>query len=453
MTYPKLTDKPGAIATAEAIRRGDYSVAEAVDAAVTRIEHLDAEIDALAVPDFERAYERAKTLDKAGPRDDQPLFGVPMTVKESFEVEGLQSCWGHERLTDYIAPRDSELVRRLKAAGAVILGKTNVPVDLTDWQSFNPVYGRTNNPHDLARSPGGSSGGSAAAVASGMVPVEFGTDIGASVRVPAHFCGVWGHKTSWGLVSKQGHDHPLMARRDGFVAAHDGALSIAGPFARNAADLALMTQIGAQHALSRKGKPLKQCRLLAITEFPGSPLDASVAEPTDAAIEALQAAGITVDRASELIPDLAAQQANYMLMLNVAMARGAPSKSGKRASATDWFDLLDAQAANAFQWARLFETYDFVLAPPAPVLAVPHSDTRVFDGTIRVNGQDLPGASGLAWAGLATFPNLPATVLPIGSALYEGSHLPCGMQVMGPFMGDLDCIHAAGEMAAILHGE
>lgn len=452
MAYPQLTDKPSALQTAAAIRRGDYSVAEAVDAAVTRIEDLDAEIDALAVPNFERAYEAAKALDKAGPRHDQPFFGVPMTVKESFDVEGLQSCWGHQRLTDYIAPRDSELVRRLKAAGAVIVGKTNVPVDLTDWQSFNPVYGRTNNPHDTSRSPGGSSGGSAAVVAAGMVPCEFGTDIGASVRVPAHFCGVFGHKPSWGLVSKRGHDHPQMARRDGFVAAHDGALSVAGPFARNADDLAVLLEVAAQYPLRQKGKPLGECRLLAITEFPGSPLDASVAEPTEAAIEALQSAGVTIDRASTLIPDLEAQQGQYMRMLNTVMARGAPSPSGKRATATDWFDLLDAQAANMFQWEQLFAEYDFVLAPPAPVLAVPHSETRVFDGKLRINGQDLPGASGLAWAGLATFPNLPSTVVPIGSGIYEGSELPCGMQVMGPYMGDLDCVAAAGAIANILHG-
>lgn len=452
MAYPKLTDKPGMLETAAAIRSGAMSVAEAVDAAITRIEHYDAEIDALAVPDFERAAATAKAMDASGPMRDQPLFGVPMTVKESFDVEGLQSCWGHQELADYIAPRDSELVRRLKAAGVVIIGKTNVPVDLTDWQSVNPVYGRTNNPHDTSRSPGGSSGGSAAAVASGMVAGEYGTDIGGSVRVPAHFCGVWGHKTTWGLVSKQGHDHPMMARRPGFVAAHDGALSIAGPLARNAEDLAILTQVGAQYDLHRKGKPLKQCRLLAITEYPGCPVDASVSEPTEAAIAALIAAGITVDRASELIPDLATQQGNYMRMLNTAMARGAPSPSGKRASATDWFDLLDAQAANEFEWARLFDTYDFVLAPPAPVLAVPHSEKRVFDSTIRVNGQDIPGAAGLAWAGLATFPNLPATVLPIGSGHYEGSQLPCGMQVMGPRMSDLDCIHAAGEIGKILHG-
>ncbi len=451
MAYPQLTDKPGALETAAAIRAGELSVAEAVDAAITRIEHLDAEIDALAVPDFERAHEAAKALDAAGPSADQPLFGVAMTVKESFDVEGLQSCWGHQRLTDYIARSDSELVRRLKAAGAVILGKTNVPVDLTDWQSVNPVYGRTNNPHDTGRSPGGSSGGSAAAVASGMVPCEFGTDIGGSVRVPAHFCGVWAHKPSWGLISKRGHDHPQMARRDGFVAAHDGALSVAGPFARNAADLATLTMIAGQYALPRNGKPLDQCRLLAITEYPGAPVDASVAEPIEAAIETLTRAGITIDRASSLIPDLAAQQGHYMRMLNTAMARGAPSPSGKRATATDWFDLLDAQAANIAEWETVFATYDFVLAPPAPVLAVPHNEARVFDSTIRVNGQDIPGASGLAWAGIATFPNLPSTIVPVGSGMYEGSELPCGMQVMGRYMSDLDCIHAAGAIGKILH--
>jgi len=452
MAYPKLTDKPGLHETAAAIREGKLSVAQAVDAAIVRIEKLDSGINALAVPDFERAATLAKALDAAGPRPDQPLFGVPMTVKESFDVAGLQSCWGHARLTDYIASRDSELVRRLKAAGAVIVGKTNVPQDLSDWQSFNPVYGRTNNPHDKARSPGGSSGGSAAAVASGMVAGEYGTDIGGSVRVPAHFCGIWGHKTTWGIISKAGHDHPQMARRKGFVAAHDGALSIAGPLARNADDLALLTQIGSRFTLGRTDKPLARCHLLAITEYPGSPVDKSVADPIETAIAALVDAGVEVDRASDLIPDLSDQQGWYMRMLNTAMARGAPGPKGKRASATDWFDMLDAQAANEAQWAHLFETYDFVLAPPAPVLAVPHNEGRVFDNPITINGREESGASGLAWAGIATFPNLPATVLPIGQSSYLGAQLPCGMQVMGPQMSDLDCIRIAGEIAQVVHG-
>ena len=451
MTYPQLTDKPGALATAAAIRAGKLSVAEAVDAAIVEIEKLDSSIDALAVPDFARASEIARAMDEGRPQDNQPLFGVPMTIKESFDVEGLPTTFGHSRYKDSLAPRDAELVRRLKAAGAIIIGKTNVPVDLTDWQSFNPVYGRTSNPHDPARSPGGSSGGSAAAVASGMVPCDYGTDIGGSVRVPAHFCGVWGHKTTWGVISKRGHDHPAQSRREGFVAAHDGVLSIAGPLARNAADLAILTEIGAEVPLVRRPKPITQCRLLAITDLPGAPVDASVLGPTEAALDTLARAGVAIERASDLLPDQAQQYRHYLRMMNIAMARGAPAPDGKRATASDWFDLLDAQAAAIAQWEALFAVYDFVLAPPAPVLAVPHRKEAVFRGKLTINGAEEPGGNALAWAGLATFPGLPATVLPIGSGNYLGSTLPCGMQVIGPRWADLDCIAAAEAIGNMLH--
>ncbi|MGY6551646.1 MAG: amidase family protein [Erythrobacter sp.] len=455
MAYPRLTDDAGALETASAIRAGKMSVSEAVDAAIVRIEAADQDINALAVPNFEAAYAAAQAMDKAGPPEhgnNQPLFGVPMTIKESFDVAGLPTTWGHARHADQLAPRDAELVQRLKAAGAIIIGKTNVPPELTDWQSVNPVYGRTNNPHDHARSPGGSSGGSAAAVASGMVACEYGTDIGGSVRVPAHFCGVWGHKTTWGLISKAGHDHPVMARREGFFAAHDGALSIAGPLARNPDDLAVLTAIGAHHPLARRARPLKECRLLAITDYPGSPVDDSVLAPTEAALAMLSASGIGIDRTSELIPDLPRQYAAYLKMMNVAMARGAPAPNGQRATATDWFDLLDAQAEAIARWEALFARYDFVLAPPAPVLAMPHQDQPVFKGKLMINGREEPGGNALAWAGLATFPNLPATVLPIGTGNYLGADLPCGMQVIGPRWSDLDCIAAAAEIGAILHG-
>jgi amidase len=452
MAYPQLTDKPGALATALAIRTRKLSVAEAVDAAIVRVGKLDSSIDALAVPDFERACEIAKAMDNAPRQLNQPLFGVPMTIKESFDVAGLPTTFGHAAYRDKIATRDAALVRRLKAAGAVIIGKTNVPVDLTDWQSFNPVYGRTSNPHNLERSPGGSSGGSAAAVASGMVACDFGTDIGGSVRVPAHFCGVWGHKTTWGLIPKHGHDHPAMSRANGFIAAHDSPLSIAGPLARNAADLAVLTEVGAEVPLRRRAKPLKDCRLLAITALPNAPVDASVMEPTEAALETLARAGVTIDRASDLLPDQNRQYRHYLKMMNIVMARGAPAPDGKRATATDWFNLLDAQAACMAQWEALFATYDFVLAPPAPVLAVPHSDKAVFRGTLTINGTEEPGGNALAWAGLATFPGLPATVLPIGSGTYLGAELPCGMQVIGGRWRDHDCITAAEGIGNILHG-
>lgn len=448
MAYPKLTDQPGALEIAAAIRAGEMSVHEAVEDAIARIEHLDVHINAVAVCDFERAIAAAKAMDGQKPGEHQPLFGVPMTIKESFDIAGLPTCWGHPEHAENIARRDAKVVTRLKAAGVIFLGKTNVPIDLADWQSFNAVYGRTNNPHDHARSPGGSSGGSAAAVASGMVPIEYGTDIGGSVRVPAHFCGVWGHKTSWGLVSKHGHDGPLFAGAD----AHDGALSIAGPLARNGSDIEMLLRLTAEFPLFERSKPIRHCRVLALLDHPDSPIDASVRTPIEAALAALEAAGVRVDRSSEHLPDLAAQQADYLRMLNIAMARGAPAPDGKRATATDWFDLLDRQARNELAWEALFEAYDFVLAPPAPVLAVPHRDEAVFRDTLDINGQQLPAANGLAWAGLATFPNLPATVLPIGASDVGGSTLPCGMQVMGPRWRDLDCIAAAREIDAIVNG-
>jgi amidase len=451
MAYPQLTDKSGALATAAAIRAGKLTVAEAVDAAIVRIGHLDAAIDALAVPNFEAAYAEARALDAAVPADHQPLFGVPMTIKESFDVAGLPTTWGHPRFKDQPAPKDALLVRRLKAAGAIIIGKTNVPVDLTDWQSFNPVYGRTANPHNADRSPGGSSGGSAAAVASGMVACDYGTDIGGSVRVPAHFCGVWGHKTTWGLVPKHGHDFPGMSRREGFVAAADGPLSIAGPLARNAADLAVLVEVGAEVPLRRRAKPLRDCRLLAITALPGAPVEASVLGPTEAALETLARAGVKIVRQSDLLPDQARHYRSYLKMMNIAMSGGAPAPDGTRATASDWFALMNAQATCVAEWEALFAEYDFVLAPPAPVLAVPHSDTAVFRGKLAINGTDEPGSCGLVWSGMATFPGLPSTVLPIGSGTYLGADLPCGMQVIGPRWSDLDCIAAAEAIGQVLH--
>ncbi|WP_394727455.1 amidase family protein [Altererythrobacter sp. GH1-8] len=444
MTYPRLTDEPGALATAAAIRAGKLSPVEAVDAAIVRLEQNDAHINALAVGDFERAIEAATALEKSGPRDDQPLFGVPMTVKESFDVAGLPTTFGLERYKDQIAQKDSRIVERLKAAGAVIIGKTNVPPDLTDWQSNNPVYGRTNNPHDHTRSPGGSSGGSAAAVAIGMVPCEYGTDIGGSIRVPAHFCGVWGHKPSWGLTSKCGHQSPAYGGKP----VHDGALSAAGPLARNGEDIAALMQVTAEHAMPSNPKPLSECRFLCVQQIDGAPVDNSVLTPMADAQTALADAGVNVEISSPLLPDLAAFHRDYIRMMNTSMARGAPAPDGTRASAADWFDLLDRQAECEAEWAALFEEYDFVLAPPAPVLATPHVAGSLFKTDISINGETVPAASGLAWAGIATFPQLPSTVLPIGT--FDG--LPCGMQVIGPRWRDMDCINAAIAIDQIVNG-
>lgn len=443
LSYPKLTDEPGALQLAAAIRAGELSAHEAVDSAIARIEHLDVHVNAVVACDFERAIQTARTMDGQQPRPDQPLYGVPMTVKESIDVAGLPTCWGMPDFAENIAPRDAAIVQRLKAAGAVILGKTNVPRELSDWQSFNQVYGRTNNPHDHGRSPGGSSGGGAAAVASGMVPCEFGSDIGGSIRVPAHFSGIWGHKPSWGLISMQGHTHPLFTGQ----IVHDAQMSVVGPLARSAADLELLLNVTAQLPLQSRAKPLAQCRMLYLAEHPLSPLDASVRDPLEQAVDALERAGVSIDRDTPLLPDLPRQHSNYLKVLNIAMSGGAPGPDGKQPSAQDWFGLLSQQAANEAQWAELFRSYDFVLAAPAPVLAIPHSEKAIFGMELEINGQTRRAAEGLAWSGLATFPNLPSTVLPIG----QTDDLPCGMQVIGPRWHDLDCIAAADAIDRIVN--
>jgi amidase len=433
-----LTREPGAIATAAAIARGELSPLEAVDAAIARIEARDGAINAVVVRDFDRARAAARALDGLPPRRDQPLFGVPMTVKESFDVAGLPTTWGLPEHAGHIARHDAVVVTRLKAAGAVVLGKTNVPPALTDWQCDNPVYGRTHNPHLHNHTPGGSSGGSAAALASGMVPVEFGSDIGGSIRVPAHFCGVWGHKSSFGLVSREGHDSPG-------TQGHESALSVAGPLARSAQDLALLLSLTAERPLTRRDRPIEAWRVLWLDHHPASRAAREVLDPGEAVVAALAAQGARVDRASPLLPDLAADHRSYMRMLGITMGRGAPSRDGRVASATDWFDLCDAQARAQRQWRQLFASYDFVLAPPAPLAAHPYDLTPMPQRTHAIDGEERPYGEFFAWAGIATFPGLPVTVLPIGT-----DEKPVGLQVIGPVHGDLDTIAAAGAIAALI---
>jgi amidase len=196
----------------------------------------------------------------------------------------------------------------------------------------------------------------------------------------------------------------------------------------------------------RREKGLPDLRFLAVLDHPASEIDASVRGPIEAAISAIESEGASVSRSSRLLPDLAEQHANYMRLLNAAMARGRPGPDGQTISLADYYLLLDTQARNRYAWADLFEKFDFVLAPPLPFVAYEHDDTPIRDRRIIINGKDSAFADALAWAGLATFPNLPSTVVPVG----ESGGLPCGMQVMGREWSDLDCIAAAGAIGNIL---
>ena len=443
--YPKLTDQPDATATIAAIAAGNLTPTDACEAAIARIEAHDGAINAVVIRDFDRARAAAADLTAKGAQPGQRLYGLPMTVKESFDVAGLPTSWGIADHAGNVATRDAVVVSRLKAAGAVILGKTNVPPFLADWQTDNPIHGRTDNPHDASRSPGGSSGGAAAALASGMVAAEYGSDIGGSIRIPAHFSGVWGHKPTWGVVSPKGQEMP---GTDGA----DTALAVVGPLARSAEDLALLLEVTLDVALPLSAKPLAQARFLYLDRHPLCPVDDAMRGALDGAAAAIEAAGARVDRSSPHTPDLAAHFPPYLKMMQIALFRGAPGPQGQVATAAQWFDLLDAQHHAKRAWAALFAHYDFVLMAPAAIPAFAHDGRGVEARIWDVAGEPHGAAEAvLAYAGAVTFPELPATCLPVGSAQGLDAQLPVGMQVIGPARADRDCIAMAGQIGRLLH--
>lgn len=440
---------------ARALARREIGALELVDEAIRTIEARDGPINAVVVRDFERARALARAADAALARGERrPLLGVPLTVKESHNVAGLPTTWGVEAFRGFVPGSDALGVARLKAAGAIILGKSNVPTWLADYQSANPIYGRTCNPHDPARGPGGSSGGGAAALAAGMVPLEFGSDLGGSIRVPAHLCGVFGHKPSYGLIPTDGHVPP------GIEKGAPLALAVLGPLARSADDLALALGVLAgpdpREAVGWKldlppprHARLADYRVLVLDSHPAAPLDGELREALQRLAERIGKAGARVSHdAARLLPDLARQHEVFGTMLATQLSRGAPPQ-GAPVTAHAWMDTLDAQAVLCREWARLFEEWDVVLAPPFGTAAFAHIDAPDEATTLPVDGRPAPYAAQGAWSGMALVANLPATVAPIGRTM---AGLPIGVQIIGPYLEDRTTIAFAGLLERELAG-
>ncbi len=422
-----------ALQTAAAIRAGETTALAATDAAIARIEAGDGAINAVVIRDFARARDAARAVDERRAAGfDVPLLGVPMTVKESIDVAGLPTSWGFAEHADHIATDDSVSVKRLKAAGAIILGKTNVALGLADLQSSNPNYGRTRNPHDHDRVSGGSSGGSAAALAAGFVPLELGSDIGGSIRVPAAFCGVWGHKPTFGMLDPDGHYFP----RTQSAAPN---LNVIGPLARDPDDLALALDLLADLPLPKPAaRTPGDWRILILARHPLAAVATSITAAIDTVATAFAAAGATVDHASDLLPDLAAQHADYMRILAVAMARGEPAPGGP--PSVPMRVLLDRQATCRRAWRALFQRYDAVIAPAWGTTAFTHDDTPIATRIATIDGTATPFAMQIAYPGLATFPLLPATSVPVGT---DPDGLPIGVQVIADRYQDHTAIAVA----------
>ena len=310
---------------ADAIRSRELSSLEAVDLCIERIEHYDDELNAVCVRRFDPARDEARSADAAVARGDElgPLHGVPITVKEAFDVIGTPTTWGFPERGEHRAQSDSEVVRRLCDAGAVVIGKTNVPPALADWQSANPLYGRTCNPWDVERTPGGSSGGAAAALAAGYAFLEAGSDIGGSLRNPAHFCGVCAHKPTFGIVSLCGHSVGDPERPSDIL--------VGGPMARFVADLELGLNLiagpGPRDAKAwalrlpaTRPSRLGDCRIAVVLEEPVCRVAESVKGAIRRMGEACAEAGAAVDFEAELPFDTRYVHELYIQLLRGAMA-------------------------------------------------------------------------------------------------------------------------------------
>jgi amidase len=451
---------------ASALKAKKVSSVELTQDAIGRIERHDGKINAVCVRDFDRAMDAARTADAALARgESKPLLGIPLTVKESYNIAGLPTTWGIPAQKDFKAADDALSITRVKDAGGVILGKTNVPLGLGDWQSYNEIYGTTNNPYDLKRTPGGSSGGSSAALAAGYGPLSLGSDIGGSLRVPAFHCGVYAHKPTFALVPMRGHTPPpfpaLPFSRD---------LSVIGPMARGATDLSLLLDVmagpdpleaGKAYSLSLpppRHTSLKDFRILLIASDPLLPPDKDVRAGIETLAANLVKAGAKVTRESPLWPDFAANSRIYMRLLlgllgatflpevyagaQAGVAQLAKDDMSLRAerlrgvviSHKDWLMADNGRTRLNAQWRELFKSFDAVICPIMPTPAYvqnqsPEQETR----HINIDGKDYPYPDQLAWPGVATLPLLPSTAIPTG--LSPGG-LPTGVQIVGPYLED-----------------
>lgn len=455
MTPLPLSDlaTAGAGRLARALAAREVSALEVCDAAIARIEAGDREINAVVVRDFDRARAQARAADAALARGERRLLlGVPMTVKESFDIAGLPTTWGFEFARHLPIRDDAVAVARLKAAGAVILGKTNCALALADWQTSNPIYGRTVNPLDHSRTPGGSSGGAAAALAAGFVPLELGSDLVGSIRIPAHFCGLFGHRPSHGLVPRRGHNFP------GHDGATDDPLVAVGPMARHAADLELALDVlagpDADDAVAyRVALPaprhsrVSDLRVLVACEHPAAAVSAEVRAAVLAVADDLARAGATVTHASPLLPDLSALLRAFSGMVMAFVTRGQP---GPVISAHEWLELLDQRARVRTQCAKLFESVDVVLAPVFGTTAFAHIDEADYSRrTLRIDGADTPYMPQGAWSSFASFAGLPVTAAP---AARSAEGLPIGVQIVGPFLHDRTTLAVASWLEAQRNG-
>ena len=458
-----------AIELADKILTKQISSLELTEHFINRIESHDGAINAVVVRDFERALDAARNADDQLAKQNVigPLHGLPMTIKESYNIAGLPTCWGAPEYETNIAKHDADAVRKLKASGAHFLGKTNVPQMLDDIQTYNPIYGTTNNPWDLTRVSGGSSGGSAASLAAGFTALDAGSDIGGSIRSPAHFCGVFGHKPTWGIVSTEGHSlrepSPMLD------------LAVCGPLARSAADLELALSImqGAS-TLEASGwkldlpaprhKTLNDFRVAIWPNDDYAPVSHEIAERISELSEILANLGCKVSDTAR--PRVSPKQVHidYQNLLHSQMAAAVSPEKYERnqryaarfdpedmspqavmsramvLNHADWLRTNARRYESRYAWREFFSDWDIMICPQTATTAFPHDHRKYSERTLDVDGESQWYFQQIFWSGLITTPLLPSTVVPTGPS---AAGLPIGVQCVGDAYQDRTCIHFA----------
>jgi amidase len=455
----------------QAIRDRQLSSRELLGELLARAERVNPALNAIVAWDVERAMAGAKAADDAIAQGEPagPLHGLPMTVKDTWETAGLVTTSGAAEFASNVPAADALGVSRLRQAGAVIFGKTNTPAYAGDWQTYNDVYGRTNNPWDISRTAGGSSGGAAAAVAAGITPLEFGSDIGGSIRNPSHFNGVYGLKPSWGVVPVRGH----IPGPPGSLLTVD--VGVAGPIARSVADLRtafgvlagpLPEDAAAWRLDFDPGTDLTDVGRLRVASLFGEgsevlPIASDVRASLDTFAARLSAAGVRLDQARLPVP-LSDALATWRDVTMPIFGAGMPDAefatlsaledvSGddpvlitRRAMASRFRDVLAATERRQGQrmaWAEFFRDYDVALAPVMPVAAFPHDTDRPIDERlIDVDGLPISHHTAAAWLCAIGVVLLPVVTLPTG---LTKTGLPVGVQVIGPFLSDLRLLRIA----------
>jgi amidase len=461
-----------------ALRARKASAIELLELHRRRIARHNPELNAIVEPDFERARQAADAADRrrlAG--EDAPLLGLPMTLKESINVRGLRTTAGMPFWKDARVDYDAPVTTRVQAAGAVVMGKTNVPQMLADWQSTNPVYGRTNNPWDLSRTPGGSSGGSAAALAAGLTPLEFGSDIGGSIRVPAVLCGVYGHRPSETVMPRSGQfPFPPMPNPA-------GVMGVQGPMARSAEDLEVALDVAAGpdagedvawrvRLPAARHERLSSFRVAVLPSPDWMPVEAEIAAALESLAGRLGRLGCQVKQTQpEALGDHRQHHALYLTLLSTMTSARLPadarrallevlrtrddewsraSQAGIEGTAPEYLGWIAQREQFRAAWRAFFREWDVLLAPAFLTVAYPHWDKPTpatpesLRKTLDVNGKPALERLGLFYPGLATLAGQPATAFPTG---LTRAGLPIGLQAIGPYLEDRTPIRFTGLIA------